>query len=285
MLLTIMAQNLGHGGLQDGDGNPEDRWPDLAKRINEATPAVDILLLCEANNWGKYGHKQLVRARRDLGLEALPLSPSNSGYGTAVLYRSETVGPWVRWNTDFSHETLHGFGVASFDIGLPKPLSVVPAHLDPHDASKAAQEANLIATRGYRYGPYAVIGGDINYPPLRGPEPLYGKMKPYNLAARTELPSSDDEPLRPIRTVTRLLAKNGYVDAALRLYDQTGDETLLERTAKDDRLDQFWVSSPLASALVSYQRLTEPAGASDHDGVVVQIDTERIDTAHNWGYD
>ncbi|MGW2397192.1 hypothetical protein ACWCYY_11620 [Kitasatospora sp. NPDC001664] len=44
------------------------------------------------------------------------------------------------------------------------------------------------------------------------------------------------------------------------------------------------VSSPLLPALVSYQLLTEPAGASDHHGVAVVFDTDLIDTANPWAY-
>jgi len=75
------VQNLGHGGLRDGDGNPEDRWLLLAERINTAAERVDVVLLCEVVDWHQYGHKQLVRAMRDLGP---PMGP---------LYRSEPPSP------------------------------------------------------------------------------------------------------------------------------------------------------------------------------------------------
>ena len=290
MQVTVAVQNLGHGGLKDGDGNPEDRWPLLADRINTAGERVDVVLLCEVNGWHEYGHKQLARAMRDLGLDALPLAPSSSGYGTAVLYRREVLGPWARWNTDFALETLHGFGVASFDIpGLPKPLSFVPVHFTPFDADAALSEANLVATRGYRYGPYAVLAGDCNYAPAssQSPSPDFSAMRPYNLGARTMLPAGDvvaGHGLEPDRRVARKLVQNGYVDVAWHLFAKTGDEGLLAPTGTDDRIDQAWVSGPLADAVDGYRLLDQPPGASDHQGLVFTIDTDLISRENLWEY-
>jgi endonuclease/exonuclease/phosphatase family metal-dependent hydrolase len=290
--LTVVVQNLGHGGLRNGDGDPEDRWPLLAERINSAADRVDVVLLCEAVDWGKYGHKQLSRAMGDLGLDALPLAPSNSGYGTAVLYRPEVLGRWARWNTDFALETLHGFGVASFDIpGLPKPLSFVPVHFDPFSAERALIEANLTASRGYKYGPYAVLSGDCNYAPASSSHPLpdFSEMRPYNVGSRTLLPRGDLVPgggPERDRRVARKLVQNGYVDVAWHLYEKSKgkDKHLLGRTATDDRIDQAWVSGPLANAVSGYRLLDQPPGASDHHGLVFQIDTDQISREKLWEY-
>lgn len=92
MQLTVVVQNLGTGRIKNGDGDPEDRWPALAERIDGAAEQVDVVLLQEVVDWEKYGHKQLARAMRDLDLEALPLAPSRSGLGTAILYRREVLG-------------------------------------------------------------------------------------------------------------------------------------------------------------------------------------------------
>ncbi|WP_322769514.1 hypothetical protein [Frankia sp. Cr1] len=35
MLLTVVTQNVAHGGLANGDGDPQDRWPALAERIGQ----------------------------------------------------------------------------------------------------------------------------------------------------------------------------------------------------------------------------------------------------------
>lgn len=219
MQLNIVVQNLGHGGLKDGDGNPDDRWPQLTERINGAADRVDVVMLCEANGWDLYGHKQLARAMADLDLDAAPLALSRSGYGTALLYRREVLGRWARHNLDFGTEALHGLAVTSFDVGLPAPLSFLPVHFTPFAAEQALIEANYAATRAYRYGPYAVLGGDVNYPPAASDHPLpdYAEMRPYNVGSRTLLPRSDmsaSHDLEPDRRVTGKLVHNGFHDVA-----------------------------------------------------------------------
>src|SRR4051812_12349429 len=133
MIIKWIAQNLSHGGLRNGSGTPGDRWQRLLKRF-AAAGDVDAYCFTEAVDWGKFGEKQLRRAMSDLGMDALPLAPSSSGYGTALLYRPETMGRPVSWNVDFAHKVTHGFGVAAFDVGLPAPLSFVPTHLTPMGA-------------------------------------------------------------------------------------------------------------------------------------------------------
>ena len=293
MKLTIVVQNLGHGGLRDADGNPQDRWPLLAERINTAADRVDVVLLSEVVGWDHYGHKQLARAMDDLGLDALPLAPSRSGYGTAVLYRPEVLGRWKRWNTDFSQETLHGFGVAAFEIEpLPALLSFVPIHLTPNDPDAALGEAGVAATRGYKYGPFVLLAGDGNYPPAAdsSPTPNYSEMRPYNIGSRTLMDwskwdgSGMPPMLGPDRRVSRKFVHNGYVDVAQHLYNKTRDERLLAPTSTDDRIDIAWVSRPLVPALVSYRRLPTPTGASDHDGLVIVMDTDLINVSSPWIY-
>ncbi len=292
MQLTVVIQNLGMGGLEDGDGNPQDRWPLLAQRIKQAAERVDVVLLCEATGWNRYGHKQLARAMTDLDLDAAPLPPSRSGIGTALLYRSEVLGRWVRHNADFGLEVLHGIAVTSFDVpGLPAPLSFMPVHFTPMSAEQALIEANYAATRCYKYGPFAVLGGDVNYAPASSDHPLpdFSEMRPYNLGSRTLLPDDDFDPVaapEPDRRVARKLAQNGYVDVAWHLFEksQGKDTALLAPTGTDDRIDQAWVSSPLAEAVSDYRLLDEPAGASDHHGLVFHIDTEAIDATRPWTY-
>ena len=291
MELSIVVQNLGHGGLFDGDGNPQDRWPLLAERINSAADRVDLVMLTETTDWHRYGHKQLARAMRDLDLDAAPLGPSRSGYNTGLLYRREILGRWCRHNPDFGTEALHGLALTAFDIpGLPAPLTFLPVHFTPFAAEAALIEANYAATRGYKYGPYAVLAGDVNYPPASpaSPLPTFSEMRPYNIGARTLLtpdgsaPGMDD--LHPDRRVTNKLVHNGYVDVAWHLFEQTKDESLLVKTASDDRVDQVWVSAPLAGAICDYQVLDTPAGASDHHGLVFRLDTDAIDTSNPWTY-
>jgi len=285
MKLMIVVQNLGNGGLRNSAGDPEDRWPRLAQRIL-SVGEPDLVLLQEAAGWDSHGHRQLSRAMHDLGMDAPPLPPSSSGLRPAMLYRRETVGRWLHWNTDFAQETLHGFGVATFDVGLPAPLAVVSTHLNPFVADKARAEAKLVATRALRYGPYGIVAGDINYPPAdpSHPAPDYAAMLPYNKSARTRLPSEADGQLVPDRRVTETLAYTGFVDAAWKLYQERGEEELLRRTGTDDRIDQLWASAPLADTLVNYTLLDEPEGASDHHGFAVRLDLSRAKTDNVWEY-
>lgn len=123
----------------------------------------------------------------------------------------------------------------------------------------------------------------MNYPPEQGPDPDYTQMRSYNLAART-LVDEPDTPLRPDRRSARMLRKCGFLDAAWHLYERTGDETLLRRTGSDDRIDRIHLSSPFADAVSHYQLLDAPVGASDHHGVAVDIDTDRVAQHDLWRY-
>ncbi|MFE6023754.1 hypothetical protein ACFQ6O_46205 [Streptomyces sp. NPDC056441] len=146
--------------------------------------------------------------------------------------------------------------------------------------------AKLIATRALRYGPYAIVAGDINYPPAdpTSPSPDYAAMLPYNKSARTRLPSETGGQLVPDRRVTEILAYTGFVDAAAKLFEERGDKELLRRTATDDRIDQLWVSGPLRDTITDYALLDTPADASDHHGLVVRIDLDRARTDNMWEY-
>lgn len=278
-----MAQNLGRGGFANDEGENEDRWPLISKRVKDTAEKIDLLLLSEAVDWDKSAHRPLVRAANDLDLEPMPLAPSKSGFHTTLLYSKKSVGRWQNWDTGYYEETVHGFGVAGFDIGLPRVLSVVSAHLDPFSCGRAMDEAELLAVRAYRRGPYAIIGGDCNYPSAFGREPDYSKMRPYNMAARTTLDSPNDNPV-PDRRVGKMFVKNDFFDVAYEVYKKTRNESLLDRTAKSDRVDQFWVSKPLQPAIVDYWIADDPTEASDHKGIVFQLDTDLIDTSEPWDY-
>jgi hypothetical protein len=287
MILTFVAQNLKFGGFYDDEDSFQDRWPLLLDRFNSINPKPDFLMLCEARDWDKHGYKALGRAMHDLDMDALPLAPSRSGQAVALLYRKETVGRWKNWNTGYSWEVTQSFGVASFDIGLPKPISVTPLHLSPFSKEKAVEEASLIASRAYRYGPFAVIGGDINYSPSRGLEPNYDLMRPYNIASRTEMDSDKTNGgYKPFKDVAKILEKSDYVDVAYKVYEKNNkDEYFIQHTTTKERLDQFWVSKALEPAVKSYWVVETPPEASDHKAIVFQLDTELIDTSSTWVYD
>jgi endonuclease/exonuclease/phosphatase family metal-dependent hydrolase len=287
MLLTFMAQNLSHGGLRNDTGEAEDRVPLLLERFKSVAPSIDILLLSEAEDWDKAGHRYLGLAMQELDMDSVPLSKPSTGFPVALLYRKETVGRWQNWDTKFSDETTHGFGVAAFDIGLATPLSVISAHINPFSKEKALSEIGLIASRGYRNGSFAIIGGDINFPPNDGVEPDYSSssMRPYNAMSRTEFndPGNDIAP-KADRRMAQTLERAGYVDVAHYLHKKDSDDSLLQKTAGEYRIDQFWVSEPLASAIIKYWVVDSPATASDHKGIVFQLDTDLIDNTNPWSY-
>ncbi len=279
MILTFVSQNLLFGGLRDGNGNPEDRWPELRKRIERAKPAADFLLVQEAWGWNLHGHKQLARARNDLDMAALPLAPTASGNGTGMLYRPETVGHWQRWNTDHSQLTVNGFGVAAFEVGLPEQLAIMSVHLDVFGADRALNEIEVIINRAYRYGSLAVLGGDFNYTSSRGPQPDYKGASSYEVQRRVTLTNPEgNQPLEPDRRVGWKLEQAGFVDVAYSLFEKTRDNKLLETTVSnpDDRFDQFWVSKPVAPAITAYGVMDTPKDASDHKGIWFQLDTKLI---------
>lgn len=286
MVLSFVSQNTQFGGLRDDSGKPEDRWPQLLERITSVYKKPDFVLVQEAESWSRYNHKALARACKDLGMAAMPLPFSTSGNLPALLYRPETVGQWVGWNDDYSKNTVHGFGVAAFDIGLPSPLAVASVHLNFFSADLAIKEAALVANRSYSYGPFAVFGGDINYHPGHDPEPDFEAFLPYHYSMRTNLTNpAKHEPVTADRRVAWKLEQAGFVDVAYKLYQETEDEKHLQKTAPDSsRIDQFWVSEPLRDAIVDYQVISEPKDASDHKGVAFQLDTDRVDTSNAWRF-
>lgn len=214
-------------------------------------------------------------------METGPLSRPFSGFPTGLLYNPRTIGRIVNVDNKFSDETTHGFNVIAFDVGLPKPLSIVSTHINPFSKEKALSEVGLIASRTYRNGPYAIVGGDINFPPNDGIEPDFSKMRPYNRMARTV---EENGNISSDRSIAQTLERAGYVDVALAITNRTNDKKLLRKTAGEYRIDQFWVSKPLEKAIVNYWILDKPVDASDHAGIVFQLDTDLIDTSEVWDW-
>jgi endonuclease/exonuclease/phosphatase family metal-dependent hydrolase len=280
--ITIAVQNLQHGGFADESGRETDRRPLIFQRLKDAD--ADIVILNEARRWTTGDHGPLGLAMSELGMYPAPAPRVANDLGSIILIRWKTMGPFRFANHDLSEQTVHGFSNVSFAIdGVAQPLTVAATHINPYSPTAAIAEADLVVTRAFRKGCLAVIGGDFNFPPSRGPEPDYTVMRPYNLASRT-LPDTDGTGLPPNRQLAQAIERRGFVDAALHLHDQTGNEELLARTASDDRIDRFYVSEPLADALVRYELLDTPQGASDHHGVLIELDTDRIRHDLMWDY-
>jgi len=289
MILTFVSQNLLFGGLRDGDGNLDDRWSLLRQRINSVEPKADFLFLQETWGWEDYGHKSLVRARNDLDMESMPLPYSPDNNATGLLYQQQTVGRWQNWSTEHGELLQHGFGVAGFEVGLSSLLSVMSVHLDAFGSDRALLEIEVVANRAYKNGPFAVLGGDFNYTASRSPNPNYDydDIPPYNVQGRTMLSDpTKKETLLPDRRIGWKLERADMVDVAYYMFEKTQDKKFLETTANDppDRIDQFWVSRPLASAITNYWVVGEPKKASDHKGIAFQLDTALIGKPDNWHY-
>lgn len=289
MILTFVSQNLLFGGLRDGDGNHQDRWPELHQRIDSLESKADFVLIQETWGWEDYGHKALVRARNDLGMESMPLPPSPDNNGVGLLYRQQTVGPWQKWSIDHAELLQHGFGVAAFDVGLSNLLTVMSVHLDAFGSNRALQEIEVVNNRAYSNGPFAVLGGDFNYTSSRSPNPNYDYegLPPYNLQGRTMLGDpTKNEPLLPDRRIGWKLERADMVDVAYYMFEKTRDKKFLENTANDppDRIDQFWVSRPLAAGIINYWVIGQPDNASDHKGIAFQLDTDLVGKPADWHY-
>ncbi len=279
MRLTVALLNLQHGGV-DKSG---DRWPLIAERLGNAQ--ADVLLLNEALGWADNDEELLKRGERDLGLTALrPLPPARSGHHVVIMYRPGTIGAPLKgtYNTDFADQFEHGVAVAAWDLGLPRPCAVCTTHLSPFAAADALAEAQKARWTALRYGDrknddhyYSVVGADFNAPPLFGPPADVSRMNVLDRASRFRDPGCTI----PNTDVAEAFARVGFADTAEILYKEDGDERHRARTGRSDRIDRILVTERLRRAVIRGARLDAPAGAADHDGLDVTIDTELIDTS------
>jgi hypothetical protein len=170
MRITVVVQNLQHGGFADESGHRSDRWPLLRQRLQAAQP--DVLILNEARTWTSHDHEPLGRAMTDLGMYAVPAPHTSNEQGTVILARWDTMGPWRYTNHDLSDKTVHGFTLVAFTIEhVRQPIMFAGTHINPYSPTGAIAEADLVVTRAYRKGSLAVIGGDFNFPTRLGRQP------------------------------------------------------------------------------------------------------------------
>jgi exonuclease III len=271
--ITVMTQNLQHGGFFNDAGEPDERWTLLRARIREARP--DILMLQEVAGWQSKGHRVLYSVLGDLDMDAVPLAPARSENGTGLLYRKETVGRPVSWDPRHAEELAHGFAVTSFDLGLDRPVSFISVHLCWWSAIRAEIEAQLLVTRGYSRGPYVILGGDCNYAPDDGVPVGTDRFLPFHFWMRM---GTTDAGMEIDRRPARAFKRGGLTDVAEHVADTTGDLSALDWTVADcGRIDQLWVSTPIVPSIGAYRRLGEPLLASDHDGICAVIETDSID--------
>lgn len=285
MDITIAAQNLSHGGfrINDTEGN---RWPLLFERL--APVAADILILNEATGWDADDNKLAHEFAGELGLHVAGVSPTDSDMPTAILYRKERLGEPRVWNVKHNYMVKHGFALAAWDVdGLPAPLTVLGTHLCPFSSLQARIEAQAIVSRAYRYGPYVIMAGDFNYPPLIGIPPDIEGMLPFNKMNRLNAPRSDNP--TPDTSVAQEIYDGEFVDIAAELYTRsvangTPDESYLAYTGRTDRIDWIVVSEALRACIIDYQNRNQPLDASDHSLVNGKLNLAAADTSDPWGY-
>ena len=276
MIIKFLAQNIKRGGHLDDNNQPEERWDKLVERVRSEKP--DFLLLCEVVGWDRDGYRDLAQAVQDFDLQAMPIAPSSNNYPTLLMYNPQTVGQWKRWNPGFADQTVHGFGISAFDVGLPEWLSVVPVHIGPFSAEQVLSDTGIVASRGYRYGRFAVLGGDFNTPAARD-NIVEPHTEPKNFAWRYNLDGS------PNRLPAQKMVQSDYIDCADYLYEKTGDSELTAETAQGSgRIDRFYVTYPMRDAVLEYRRLYDQA-VSDHAGMVITVDTDKVDTTYQFSID
>ncbi|PSK96216.1 hypothetical protein CLV63_11298 [Murinocardiopsis flavida] len=280
MLLTVLSLNLQLGGILplDGEEPPRDRWPGLAALIRDS--GAHIVLLQETAGWTDHNRSHAIRAIAELGLALPPdaLSPTSSA---SLMYAPDAL-ELTQWETRYTDPTsTHGFaGIGVFNVpGSPRPIAVSSAHLSPVSAPAAADRAAHLAWRVRRYGDVGIIGGDINHHPLprpgQGPVVAPATLPAANVVGRWRGPAGD---LRPDYTVAEVFDRGRFTDVAAHMAALRGDPALLGPTAPGGvRCDQIHVTEPLVPALAGYE--VRPAKDSDHDALLLTLDTAAIDPA------
>lgn len=256
MELVVVLQNLRLGG--------EGRWPQFADRLRPG----DLLLLNEA----PASNAMLEDFAGLLGMNALPLPPSESGIPPAICYRPEVLGPVSEYNADLSATLTHGVCVACWDIPGLGLLAAAAGHFSPFSPGRAQIDAECTAWTAQRYGEFSLIGADVNGPPLEGPSAEVALMNQRDRALRFLDPLADP-PQVPNRANAQALANYGYVDAFTVLYQRTGDPRFQAKTGRSDRIDAIHVSRQMVPAVTGGELLDMSPG-DDHRGVLVRVDTD-----------
>jgi hypothetical protein len=251
-LTTVVSQNVSHSGLYTSNGAPDPaRWDGLMDTIGQRRP--DVLLLQEVGRWTQDNRRPIARAEQALEMRLVGIVTTEAGGGTALMIRPDAVG-WEQWEDRYADLLHHGLGVGVLRVpGMQVPLAAISAHLTPYSASAAAQEAQLVIARAYRYGGVGLVGGDINHFPLdNGAIPDPDDIPPYNRSSRWI--RGGDGGYRPNRVVAHTLAAGGLTDVAALVAGRDGDPTLLEATGRGKcRVDAFHVTPPLVPAVVDYE--------------------------------
>ncbi|MQA93135.1 MAG: hypothetical protein GEV11_00315 [Streptosporangiales bacterium] len=261
--MRIVTLNLKHGGLTDGNGNSDNRWPAQAKLLRELDS--DVICLQEANGWLDDCRRQQATAEADLGMRIHLTRGTTPRTATAVAHRHD-----VRWRLhDQGYEqcVVHGFTHIVIET-VAGPVSVISGHLSPHSAALAACEAQVLIHRVHRHGQLGILAGDINHVPIDGDGELdWSTVHPYNRSSRT-IRNLDGE-LVGNRVVAETLARGDLTDVAVHLGRG------LEPTGHGLRVDQVHVTERMLPAAVDVQ-VADTEDSSDHQAVVFDFDLARL---------
>ncbi|MFF4607904.1 endonuclease/exonuclease/phosphatase family protein [Streptomyces sp. NPDC001339] len=268
--MTVMSQNVQYGADKDG------RWDGIVEQIRSVAP--QLVLLQEVDF---LSDPDAAKAAENALALRLTVAPSRN-LNTAVAWDPEHL-QLVDVETKYSLELHHGYCAPQFiplglDRPLPAPLVAISTHLTPYSAQVAAQEAQLLCARAYRYGGIALVGGDINHMPLGDQEIDWSLVQPYNRTSRCHQRKSPNEPWRGNRIVGETLRDGEFTDVAAHLADLREDPTLRAHTGKHGllRVDQTHVTPALIPTITDYQRV-DPGPNSDHYGLLASLDLNRVD--------
>lgn len=270
--LTVAYVNTAIGSMQEG------RWAGQVAMLQDLRP--DLVGMSEADHLADPAVVAEVETALAMQMTVGPPAPGR--HRIAAAWRPDVL-ELAAVETTYVHLFHHGYVAPRFTLpGLPVPLAVIVCHLCPSSADRAAQEAQILAARAWRWDGLGMIIGDVNHCPVwvdrELEEPDWSQVPPHNRSSRCLPRAGVDEPWVGDQIVGRRLAMADLTDIAAQQAVVTGDMSLLRPTGKTGRLrvDQAHVTPALAAAVTGYQVL-DTGASSDHDGIAVTIDIERID--------
>lgn len=290
MIRTIGTLNFQYGGRQNAAGAAEDRLGQLVeivRAMGEDGAGPDILLAQELLGFERMPWLG-AEIEKALGMRCL-LSPARYEAHTAVLYRPDRGIVHDTFEVKYAGDLHHGGGVAKLRMeGMNARLAVASAHLSPASVDSAALEIPLLLWRLTRDDDLAVLGGDLNVPPLgdpvnperpddpdlRIPQAILDRLPLHNLAARVEPHPEGGYQWK--YQAARVLQNARMVDVAARIADEQGRPELRTPTGKGGlRVDQIHGTPRLWPAVEDMQ-VVRTGEASDHDALVMKINTSGL---------
>ncbi|MEV8333832.1 endonuclease/exonuclease/phosphatase family protein [Streptomyces niveus] len=273
-----MSQNAQYGADEDG------RWKGLVDVIRAVGP--DLLALQEVD-WLRHWWKRR-RAERALGMRIV-VAPSRQ-FNVAVAWNPAALrllGTDTRYSKSDMH---HGYCAPRFQpLGLEgesPPLVFASTHLTPYSVEAAAQEAQLLGARLYRYGGLGLGVGDFNHLPLGDDEPDWAQVQAHNRASRCLRRRSAGDPWRGNRLVGEVLRDGDLTDVCSHVAQRLGDPSLRQLTGKAGliRTDQAHATPAVVPAIRDDYRRVDPGQYADHWGIAFGLDLNRVDVSRALNY-